>query len=269
MQTIGERLEEARKRKGVSIREAAEATKIRGDYLQKFESNQFDLGLAELYVRGFLRSYAQFLRMPADKIVNDFNGLGVAARSRARNTPSREVYGRMDLSVASAEENVAVEGAAAPEGEPAPAARNPASFTRGGGSLALGPSISPNLVIKGGVALAGLVVLAVVVWGVKAVVSRSSPAPAAHAMAVQPAPVDPAIAVVALAPVRVKVVAKDTGEVLLDASLAANETRTVPKKGALYLTASELANVALEENGTRINLRDRGLKGHDRILIDN
>ena len=33
MQTIGEKLEEARKRKGVSVREAAETTKIRGDYL--------------------------------------------------------------------------------------------------------------------------------------------------------------------------------------------------------------------------------------------
>jgi len=58
MQTIGERLEEARKRKGISIREAAEATKIRSDYLHKFESNQFDLNLAEIYTRGFLRSYA-------------------------------------------------------------------------------------------------------------------------------------------------------------------------------------------------------------------
>ena len=43
MQTIGERLEEARKRKGISIREAAENTKIRGDYLQKFEANTFDI----------------------------------------------------------------------------------------------------------------------------------------------------------------------------------------------------------------------------------
>ncbi len=58
MQTIGERLEEARKKKGISLREAAEATKIRGDYLQKFEGNHFDIGLTEIYVRGFLRTYA-------------------------------------------------------------------------------------------------------------------------------------------------------------------------------------------------------------------
>src|SRR5476649_2774098 len=112
MQTIGERLEEARKRKGVSIREAAEATKIRGDYLQKFESNQFDLGLAELYVRGFLRSYAQFLKLPADKLVNDFNGLGLGANGRPR-TPSREVYGRMDLSVTTTEDSGSGESAGA------------------------------------------------------------------------------------------------------------------------------------------------------------
>ena len=66
MQTIGERFEEARKKRGVSIREAAEATKIRGDYLQRFEGNQFDIDLADLYVRGFLRSYANFLKLPAD-----------------------------------------------------------------------------------------------------------------------------------------------------------------------------------------------------------
>ena len=47
MQTIGERLEDARKKKGISIREAADATKIRGDYLQKFEGNHFDIGLTD------------------------------------------------------------------------------------------------------------------------------------------------------------------------------------------------------------------------------
>ena len=70
MQTIGERLEEARKKKGISIREAAEATKIRGDYLQKFEGNHFDIGISEIYTRGFLRNYAGFLKIPADRILN-------------------------------------------------------------------------------------------------------------------------------------------------------------------------------------------------------
>src|SRR5476651_2615498 len=102
MQTIGERFEEARKKKGISIREAAEATKIRGDYLQKFESNHFDIGLTEIYTRGFLRNYANFLKVPADRLLADFAALGLA-EPRPRQ-PSREVYGRMDISVATAGE---------------------------------------------------------------------------------------------------------------------------------------------------------------------
>ena len=38
---IGQKLEEARNRKGISIREAEESTKIRGDYLSAFEANNF------------------------------------------------------------------------------------------------------------------------------------------------------------------------------------------------------------------------------------
>ena len=80
MQTIGERLLEARQRRGVSIREAAEATKVRGDYLTAMESNQFDtIPLADVYKRGFLKIYAKFLRLDCDRLVHEYNGL-LAAR---------------------------------------------------------------------------------------------------------------------------------------------------------------------------------------------
>ncbi len=83
MQTIGERLLEARQRRGVSIREAAEATKVRGDYLAAMENNLFDsIPLADVYRRGFLKIYARFLRLDSDRVVGDFNAL-LAARSPA------------------------------------------------------------------------------------------------------------------------------------------------------------------------------------------
>src|SRR6185369_11190109 len=131
MQTIGERLEEARKKKGISIREAAEATKIRGDYLQKFESNHFDIGLTEIYTRGFLRSYSVFLKLPADRILADFAALG-HGEVRPRQ-PSREIYGRMDISVATAGEPS--DRAAPPEdtaAEPTPARSSQPRYPRGG-----------------------------------------------------------------------------------------------------------------------------------------
>src|SRR5438045_3309469 len=103
MQTIGERLEEARKKKGISIREAAEATKIRGDYLQKLESNQFDLGLTDIYTRGFLRNYCGFLKLPSDRILNDYAALGRGDGRQPRQF-NRENYGRMDVPAAPAPE---------------------------------------------------------------------------------------------------------------------------------------------------------------------
>jgi transcriptional regulator with XRE-family HTH domain len=95
MQTIGERLEEARKRRGISLREAAEATKIRADFLQNLENNHFDFDLPELYVRGFLRNYAVYLRISPDKVVADYNAMqmgNTASRDRAKDR-----FGRIEL----------------------------------------------------------------------------------------------------------------------------------------------------------------------------
>ena len=70
---IGQKLEEARNRKGVSIREAEESTKIRGDYLSAFESSNFKIDLPEVYLRGFIRLYARFLGLDQDSILKDLD----------------------------------------------------------------------------------------------------------------------------------------------------------------------------------------------------
>ena len=68
MQTLGERLQEARQRLGVTLREAAEFTKIRTDYLQAMEANQFEsIPLADVYKRGFVKVYAKYLRLDDEK----------------------------------------------------------------------------------------------------------------------------------------------------------------------------------------------------------
>lgn len=265
MQTIGERLEEARKRKGVSIREAAEATKIRGDYLQKFESNQFDLGLADLYVRGFLRSYAQFLKLPADKVVNDFNGLGHGATARPR-TPSREIYGRMDLSVATAEDGDKESAPSSPQPEPAPTRRDPSSFTRGGGSgMPAGPAIDPSLVLKIGLGLGGVLVILLIIWIAKSIFGGSHPAnPAAVAqpratapVAAVQSPADTKAVITALDYVSVRVWAKgDTpnavGEELLPTTvLKRGETAAFNKVGPVVIWASQVESIQIDVGGKR------------------
>ncbi|WP_309398280.1 helix-turn-helix domain-containing protein [Cerasicoccus maritimus] len=96
MPNIGDRLEEARKRQGVSIREASEATKIRGDLLLSLESNNFDFDLPDVYKRGFLKLYARYLKLDTDKIMADFEAV-MLGRSKVKRSDSREFFGRMDL----------------------------------------------------------------------------------------------------------------------------------------------------------------------------
>jgi transcriptional regulator with XRE-family HTH domain len=277
MQTIGERLEEARKKKGISIREAAEATKIRGDYLSKFENNQFDINLTELYVRGFLRTYAQFLRLPADRIINDYTALG-RGELRPRQ-PSREVYGRMDVSVVSAEERAESPVAVAEEkaSAPSPARRVPGANRRG--SAPAGSSIDPAMMFKFVKWAAIGVVAILLLWALKSIFSSAasdhiskSATPVTSSPVSSPQSPESTITVVALDAVRVKVAVKNpdgsTGDLLLpDTMLMRGESRTITRRGTIYLTANALENVAIEENGRRTNIRDQGITGYSRVQI--
>lgn len=254
MQTIGERLEDARKQKGISIRESAEATKIRGEYLQKFESNHFDLGLSEIYVRGFLRTYANFLKLPAERILNDYASLGHSDTSRPRQ-PSREIYGRMDVSVASAGDRG--DRSAPPAAETtAEQSRAQPKQSRSRTNLPAAPLFDPALVLKVGKITAAVLVLILVIWGAKSIIgglsgnsaSAAKPAAALPAVATQTASTEPTITVIALDAVRVKVATVADGRVLLDATLSRGQSQVLPWPGELYITATAGENVRLESS---------------------
>jgi len=255
MQTIGERLEEARKKKGISIREAAEATKIRGDYLQKFESNHFDIGLTEIYTRGFLRTYSNFLKLPADRILSDYAALG---RGDVRpRQPNREVYGRMDISVASsgdpAERNPAGESGAAPE--TSPANRGP-QRSRAATSLPTGPD--PAVVFRyvkwGGIGVIGILAV-MVVWSFFSGGSR--PAARSTPPETTPAVRAPSLTLFALRTIQVRVTRanadKTDGELIFAQTLAAGESRTIPRTGAIFVQATPPDGLEVDLNGKRVN----------------
>src|SRR5919199_6323556 len=70
---IGNSLREARLRQHLEFSAAEQATKIRGKYLRALEDEQFELLPAETYVRGFLRTYADFLGLDGQLYVDEFN----------------------------------------------------------------------------------------------------------------------------------------------------------------------------------------------------
>lgn len=85
---IGNTLREARARRGLDILECESGTKIRAKYIRAMEEEQFDLMPSPAYVRGFLRTYAEFLdldgRLMLDEYESRFGQTGPPTEEPAR-----------------------------------------------------------------------------------------------------------------------------------------------------------------------------------------
>jgi cytoskeletal protein RodZ len=252
MQSIGERLEEARKRRGISIREASEATKIRGDFLLSFENNQPDIGLPEVYVRGFLRNYANFLKIDAEKIVTDFNATMIAAAKAARRD-SRELFGRMEIperqkaSKESAKKEVRSEQQSDEQSDPA-------------------PFLSPAIMNYLKVALiisAGIIVVLVIVLLMRAIIgaattSSATDAETSAADSIQQVAAE-TVTLVALGNVQVKVTEVENDRELFYGPMVAGESRKVSKQGRVLITYDVGRNLNIEKDGQRFRMSTDGI----------
>ena len=69
---IGNTLREARLRRGLDILDCEAETKIRAKYLRAMEEEQFDLMPSATYVRGFLKSYAEFLDLDGQLVLDEY-----------------------------------------------------------------------------------------------------------------------------------------------------------------------------------------------------
>lgn len=66
---IGQRLSQARQARSVTLEQAAQATHIRERYLQALENGDFDALPSRVQVRGFLRSYAEYLGLDPGELL--------------------------------------------------------------------------------------------------------------------------------------------------------------------------------------------------------
>jgi cytoskeleton protein RodZ len=66
---VGSALRKARTKRGLTLEEAARDTRIRPDLLAALEDEDFDRLMGDVYVRGSLRSYAQYLGLSPDKVI--------------------------------------------------------------------------------------------------------------------------------------------------------------------------------------------------------
>jgi cytoskeletal protein RodZ len=89
---IGNSLREARLRRGLDFAEVELATKIRGKYLRALEDEQFEILPAQTYVKGFLRTYAEYLGLDGQLYVDEFNSRFVSGEDhepRVRRSAAR------------------------------------------------------------------------------------------------------------------------------------------------------------------------------------
>ncbi len=70
---IGNSLREARVRQQLEFGELEQATKIRARYLRALEEESFDTLPAQTYVKGFLRTYADYLGLDGQLYVDEYN----------------------------------------------------------------------------------------------------------------------------------------------------------------------------------------------------
>ncbi|MQY52844.1 MAG: DUF4115 domain-containing protein [Firmicutes bacterium] len=69
-ENIGKRLQEARRRKEISLQQVSEETKISKEYLKALEKEEYGLFPAKVYVVSFIRSYARYLGLDAEALVH-------------------------------------------------------------------------------------------------------------------------------------------------------------------------------------------------------
>jgi cytoskeletal protein RodZ len=70
---IGNSLREARLRQNLDFPRIEEGTKIRGKYMQALEAERFEVLPGDTYVKGFLRTYAEYLGLDGQLYVDEYN----------------------------------------------------------------------------------------------------------------------------------------------------------------------------------------------------
>ncbi len=271
MKNLGDKLSKARTDMGVSVRDAADATRLRVDVIENMEAGKFDYNLPEIYKRGFLRIYAAYLKLDEAQVMEMY-------LSASQRVPSEEGRRKNIFQKASNEAERADSGFETP----------PASLeSRFDSDASEEPARadSSDKFVKIAAALVGVILLAAVI--IFAVSSMSKKAPEENAeiainanMPTQPAPVSetaqaavnevPAdaeltLSLTALADTYVLVYPDlktpdgKPAEVFYTGPMQAGESRQFKSKVPVMIKLTDAERVQIERNGKEVDLK--GAKG--------
>ena len=70
--TLGEKLKKLREELRVPLEEISRSIKVRAEYLEKIEKEEFDKLPPDVYVKGFLKNYAIFLGVDPQRVIDQY-----------------------------------------------------------------------------------------------------------------------------------------------------------------------------------------------------
>lgn len=179
MDTIGNMLYTERRKKGLEIVDAEQATGIRGVYLQALEQGKYEVLPGEVYVKGFIRNYGNYLELDGAHLVQLYsNSQATGAPAPAPAAPPAPHKAKTDNSTqrflnkkalstllvtvililsawslytwqqAQPLQNTTTQEKPGTQAKPTPAASVPASNSAAGASAILPPGISRPVVLS-------------------------------------------------------------------------------------------------------------------------
>jgi cytoskeleton protein RodZ len=73
MASVADQLRTAREARNLSVTQVAETTKIRSDHIRALEEGNYDVFVAPVYIRGFIRTYATLLKLDVPKLMAELD----------------------------------------------------------------------------------------------------------------------------------------------------------------------------------------------------
>jgi len=270
MKNLGDKLREARESLGITIRDAAESTKLRVDVIENMESGCFDFDLPEIYKRGFLRIYTAFLKLDTSAAMAEYSEMA----SRSGRIHSADVKGTHDV-IARAQLRQAPYQIEDRYGED-----SESSASEEVSSEKAGRESIPQYVKLGGVFVGVLLLAVILVLGLSSLL-RSSDAPEensdiamgapvsqpvvnnqAEAIPQVPASVELNLVVTALFDTYILAYEEsDPTHPLFSGSLEAGQKKEFVSSNSIMLKVTDAEKITLTKNGTPVNLQGaKGLK---------
>jgi len=271
MKNLGDKLSKARTDMGVSVRDAADATRLRVDVIENMEAGKFDYNLPEIYKRGFLRIYAAYLKLDEAQVMEMY--LSASQRVPSEDGRRKSVFQKASNEAERADSGFETPPASLESRFDSDASEEPARAD------------SSDKFVKLAAALVGVILLAAVI--IFAVSSMSKKAPEENAeiavnanMPTQPAPVSEAaqaavnevpadaeltLSLTALADTYVLVYPDlktpdgKPAEVFYTGPMQAGESRQFKSKVPVMLKLTDAERVKIERNGKEVDLK--GAKG--------